>query len=75
MVVPEKILMRKIKKREKVKKQLIASKQVDKTMGESSVDETERKYTNVLLFKHIYSFKLILFYFMVIMDRCSRSVC
>lgn len=47
MVVPEKILMRKIKKREKVKKQLIASKQVDKIMGESSVDETERKYTNI----------------------------
>ncbi|XP_055323047.1 probable ATP-dependent RNA helicase pitchoune [Sitodiplosis mosellana] len=41
MVVPEKILMRKIKKREKVKKQLAASKQVDKTTVESSVDETE----------------------------------
>lgn len=41
MVVPEKILMRKIKKREKVKKQLAASKVTE----ESSVTDTKRKLT------------------------------
>lgn len=46
MVVPEKILMKKIKKREKVKKQLAASKQVDKTTDEIAVKETERKYNH-----------------------------
>lgn len=75
MVVPEKILMRKIKKREKVKKQLTASKQVDNTMKESSANETERKYTNVILLSICTVLQLMQFYLMVIMDRCSRSVC
>lgn len=44
MVVPEKILMRKIKKREKVKKQLTASKQAEKDAEEVSVEETQREY-------------------------------
>lgn len=43
MVVPEKILMRKIKKREKVKKQLVASKQAENTTEDTSVTETKRK--------------------------------
>lgn len=43
MVVPEKILMKKIKKREKVKKQLAANKQVAKNTEETSADETERE--------------------------------
>lgn len=43
MVVPEKILMKKIKKREKVKKQLAASKQQANGSHETSVEETERK--------------------------------
>lgn len=46
MVVPEKILMKKIKKREKVKKQLAAIKQVDKSTNELSIEETERKHNH-----------------------------
>lgn len=44
MVVPEKILMRKIKKREKVKKQLTINKQVENCTETTSVEETEREY-------------------------------
>lgn len=43
MVVPEKILMRKIKKREKVKKQIMANKQTEKNIKVSSDDGAKRK--------------------------------
>lgn len=43
MVVPEKILMKKIKKREKVKKQLAAQKQQKQNSVEANVDDNERK--------------------------------
>lgn len=43
MVVPEKILMKKIKKREKVKKQLVASKQKAKNADETSIENSERE--------------------------------
>lgn len=42
MVVPEKILMKKIKKREKVKKQL-ANKQRNQNVDEPLVEEPERE--------------------------------
>lgn len=51
MVVPEKLLMKKIKKREKVKKQL-ASKQQNQPTEESAVAEPECKRqvsTNILI--------------------------
>lgn len=41
MVVPEKILMKKIKKREKVKKQLAANKQRNQNVDETLVEEPE----------------------------------
>lgn len=56
MVVPEKILMKKIKKREKVKKQLAANKQGPKaTQKETSVEETKRECNKKLVFllKHL----------------------
>lgn len=42
MVVPEKLLMKKIKKREKIKKQLVAAKQQSK---EDDVPTQGREYT------------------------------
>lgn len=50
MVVPEKILMKKIKKREKVKKQLNAKKQGNKSIGETSVESTTREYNGSSLY-------------------------
>lgn len=43
MVVPEKILMKKIKKREKVKKQLVANKQQAKNANETSIEQPQRE--------------------------------
>lgn len=43
MVVPEKILMKKIKKREKVKKQLAANKQRNQNVDETLVEEPKRE--------------------------------
>lgn len=43
MVVPEKILMKKIKKREKVKKQLNSQKNKIENGGQSTKNEAERK--------------------------------
>lgn len=45
MVVPEKILMKKIKKREKVKKQLAATKQTKISSEDESAKEFNREYT------------------------------
>lgn len=54
MVVPEKILMRKIKKREKVKKQISASKRVRKSSDQTSIVETKsesNQFWFILLFQ------------------------
>lgn len=55
MVVPEKILMKKIKKREKVKKQLIASKQAKiSTENESTENfDSELKMISTYIFDNL----------------------
>lgn len=55
MVVPEKILMKKIKKREKVKKQLIASKQAKISTEDESTEnfDSELKMISTYIFDNL----------------------
>lgn len=64
MVVPEKILMKKIKKREKVKKQLIANKQAktctDESESTANFDRKSNEYWLGLFIDNLqsYSFQM-----------------
>lgn len=80
MVVPEKILMKKIKKREKMKKQLVANKQAGKSKADDDDDvsneHSECMYKNLSSFLFIERLNSYLFcLFKSFFSLCTRSIC
>lgn len=61
MVVPEKILMKKIKKREKMKKQLVANKQAGKLTDEETSNEHSECTYKILRFHFMLCLVLLKF--------------